>query len=494
LLGHSRMTPLATDNLATDNLALGYRNDIEDSIAENRLSEALNTLQDFVLNLAPDLKNTVLLLRRRHSQFREDQLNNVANPKEADAIANSVLQIVTEAEQQSAIQPKYAIPASNVGRTHDGADRPSLQLVSSNDSPDHANSDSVPASTSGSQNTVLPHSTAPDDQEAIDEQLRRYWLIYRSRRPPEDTTAVICQNITKYYRGGRFSLEELSFSLKTGQITGVVGRNASGKTTLLRIVLAEISPDSGTVTYPALTRDGEGWAHLKRHIGYIPQSFDSWTGRLKTNLHFVAAAHGTTGKRNYDLVDWYIQRYGLTDYQDSTFETLSGGFRMRYEIVKALISRPRLLILDEPLAYLDVLARQEFLKNLRVIAYSLEQPVPVMVTSQNLYEIDSIADQMIVLDDGKCLFSGSLEEMQRQSSTRLYELNINMPKRSMQDRLRPSGMKIIETISDGYIVEAPENTQSKHDTKFLVDTFGDYMYGFRDITMSSRRFFVRSQH
>src|SRR6516162_7653143 len=103
------MTQLAADNLAPDNLAVSYRRDIEDSIAENRLAEALNTLQDFVLSLAPHLKTTVLLLRRRHSQFREDQLNNVADPKDADAIANSVLQIVTEAEQRLAIQPKYAI-------------------------------------------------------------------------------------------------------------------------------------------------------------------------------------------------------------------------------------------------------------------------------------------------------------------------------------------------------------------------------------------------
>jgi ABC-type glutathione transport system ATPase component len=223
------------DNLTTDNLAVSYRHEIEDLIAENRVNEALNTLQDFVLNLAPDLKNAVLLLRRRHSQFHQDQLNNVANSKVADAIANSILQIVTAAEQQSAIQPKYAISASSVGQSHNAADRPSLQGLSSNAPPHRANSDSVPPSTRVSHDTVAPHSTAPDEAEDIDEQLRKHWVIYRSSKPPEDTTAVSCQNITKHFRGSRFALKELSFSLKTGQITGVVGRNASGKTTLLRI-------------------------------------------------------------------------------------------------------------------------------------------------------------------------------------------------------------------------------------------------------------------
>jgi ABC-2 type transport system ATP-binding protein len=480
------MIPLPADDLLTDSLAAEYRDSIEYWISENRLDKALNSLQDFVLNLAPSLREPVLMARRRYAEFVDSQNKNIADPKKADEITVNILNLVTQAEQRSAIPPKFAIPTPrSVGRDYDaGSDRPLLQLIPSSDAPSNANSNSASSTSSASP----PRSEVED----ADNQLRRILKLYISRQPPNDITAVSCQNITKSFLGSRFSLGELTFTLEFGQITGVVGRNASGKTTLLRILQAEIVPDTGTVTYPALMRDGQSWAQLKRQIAYIPQSFGSWSGRLKTNLHFLAAAHGTVGTRNCDLVDWYIQRYGLSDYQNSTHKTLSGGFRMRYELVKALISRPRLLILDEPLASLDVLARQEFLQNLRAIAYSLDQPVPIIVTSQHLYEIDSIADQMIVLDDGKCLFTGPLEEIRGHSDRRLYEINIRLPKRVVEDRLHSIDMKLVETISDGFIVEAPENTLSSAGMKLLLKIFQDNIYGLRDITNSSRRFFIES--
>jgi ABC-2 type transport system ATP-binding protein len=427
-------------------LAFSYRDSIADSIAENRIDEALGTLQDFVSNLVPDFKSSVLLLRRRYSQFREDKLKNIAALNEADLISARILEMVYEAERQSAVTPKYTVTAPATPLQYP-APKTSLRVVQTNDA-----NFSEPSTTG----QTAPKTVPSDRMETIDEQLRGYWEQYRASLDPERTVACACQNVTKRFRKSRFSLEELSFDLRTGQITVVVGRNASGKTTLLRILLGEIVPDTGYVRYPALTQAGERWPDVKRRIGYIPQFPDRWGGRVKTNLHFVARVHGSRGERNLNLVEWHLHRYGLSEYQYSTWSELSGGFRTRYELVRALISRPRLLILDEPLASLDVVARQQFLKNLRVIAYSLEEPVPIIVTSQHLYEIEAIADQMIVLDDGKCLFCGSLAEIEKKSTGRFYELNTKVPKRLMEERLQGTRITILETNSDGYVVETPE--------------------------------------
>src|SRR5262249_54575025 len=361
-------------------LAFSYRDNIADSIAENRINEALSTLQDFVSNLAPDFKSSVLLLRRRYSQFREDKLKNIAAPNEADLISARILEMVGEAERQSAVTSKYTVTAP-ANLLQNSAPKTSLRVVRTNDAlPRNFSEPSTTAPTA-------PKTMPSGQMGTIDEQLRGYWEQYRASLDPERTVACACHKVAKRFRKSRFSLEELSFDLRTGQITGVVGRNASGKTTLLRMLLGEIVPDSGYVRYPALTQAGERWPDVKRRIGYIPQFPDRWGGRVKTNLHFVARIHGSRGERNRNLVEWHLHRYGLSEYQYSTWSELSGGFRTRYELVRALISRPRLLILDEPLASLDVVARQEFLKNLRVIAYSLEEPVPIVVTSQHLYEI-----------------------------------------------------------------------------------------------------------
>jgi ABC-2 type transport system ATP-binding protein len=474
----------------TQNLASSYRESISDSIAENRLDEALSSLQDFVSNLAPQLKDTVLLLRRRHSQYRDDSLRNVANQKEPDLISEKILEIVTQAEAHPIITPKYSLTASGANNTQQSATSGILRLVSPPEVSSSAPVGSAPVSTDNSSKTNEAKLPAPDQTGTIDDQLQEYWTRYRGSRPPEQTVAVACENVTKGYRGSRFRLDELSFSLKIGEITGVVGRNASGKTTLLRIVLGEILPDSGIMRYPALTRNGQTWPYIKRQIEYIPQFPTAWTGRVKENLLFTAAAHGTMGHRNLESVDWYVQRYGLSDYQNTAWTKLSGGYRMRCELVRALISKPKLLVLDEPLASLDVLARQEFLKNLRAVAYSLEDPVPIIVTSQHLYEIEAIADQMIILDDGKCLFCGSLEEMARQSTLRVYELIVRLPKRVVQDRLQSIGATILETIADGYIVSISQETLPRDSVTAFQTELGDRLIGIRDITASSRRFFI----
>jgi ABC-2 type transport system ATP-binding protein len=459
-------------------LAFSYRDAVAESIGENRLEDALNTLQDFVSNLAPDLKQPVLLLRRRYRQFQQDALRNLAPPTEADQISVKILEIVTEAERQSTVSAKYNIPTQT--NRESPAVKPNLRLIST---PVAFVSEPLVTGT-------LP-STLPAGQiETIEEQLRQHWARYRASQTDEDTAACVCETISKRFRQNGFCLEQSSFSLKIGQITGVVGRNASGKTTLLRILLGEILPNTGTVRYPALSRAGERWQEIKRRIGYIPQFPDPWNGRLKTNLHFLARVYGTAGKRNRDLIEWHLHRYGLTNYQDFTWSELAGGFRTRYELVRALICRPRLLILDEPLASLDVAARQEFLKNLRVIAYSLEDPVPIIVTSQHLYEIEAIADQMIVLDDGKVRFCGPLADIELKCTTRLYELNTKLPRRVLEERLHGLKATIVDTLPDGYVIETPLDVKSQHTMEQLVARFGNQLVGIRDITSSSRRFFL----
>lgn len=466
----------------TENLVSSYRESIDDSIGGNRIDEALNTLQDLVGNLAPELKNTVLMLRRRHSQYRQDKNRNVDPPGELDSITESLLAILSDAEERPALASKYNAPSrtDHASRQFGAMQYPALVPT--------------PPEVAAKPMERMPRNgrseTAPRSDVTLDEQLRNHWREYRDGRPPRETTALVCDGITKRYRKGHFQLDKLSFSLQTGEIMGVVGRNASGKTTLLRMVLGEIVQDAGSLKYPSLTSDEESWQHVRRQIAYIPQFPGIWGGRVRTNLKYIAAANGSRRKANDDLVDWHIQRYGLASYEKSRCAELSGGFRMRYELVSALISRPKLLVLDEPLASLDVVARQEFLKNLRAIAYALEDPVPILVTSQHLYEVEAIADRMIILDGGKCLFSGSLGDLEVQSSLRLYELNIHSSKRSMLQILDCTQVQVLDTISDGYIIGVPKEIGVKESMKLLIDRFGDRLIGIRDITGSSRRFFV----
>ncbi len=105
---------------------------------------------------------------------------------------------------------------------------------------------------------------------------------------------------------------------------------------------------------------------------------------------------GRAGSQTKSWSTGELARYGLQEYQNAQWDEISGGYKIRFELARALVAQPKLLLLDEPLAYLDVITRQRFLIDLRAIASSLENPIPIVVTSQHLYEIEAIADQLVI--------------------------------------------------------------------------------------------------
>ena len=143
--------------------------------------------------------------------------------------------------------------------------------------------------------------------------------------------------MTKRYRQGEFKLGPISFELVRGELTGIVGMNASGKTTLLNLILGRLRNDEGDLRYPAFGQTPK-WAKIKSQIASVDQLPERWHGSLRQNLNHTAAAYGTFGRENAELVDWYAHRYGLNDYADATWDEISGGFKIRFELVRALLA------------------------------------------------------------------------------------------------------------------------------------------------------------
>src|SRR6516162_2401413 len=117
----------------TERLASSYRDSIHDSVSENRIDEALSTLQDLVSNLAPDLRNDVLILRRQYAQFRQDTVRNVASPGGVDVIVGRLLGLVSEVEKSPTIVPKFSLPDAITNNSHSTGPRASLRLVPASD-------------------------------------------------------------------------------------------------------------------------------------------------------------------------------------------------------------------------------------------------------------------------------------------------------------------------------------------------------------------------
>jgi ABC-2 type transport system ATP-binding protein len=489
-------------------LADSYRDEIETLVGEDLVQDALDKLQDFVRDLAPQLKHDALMLRRTFSNLTRELRRGLAKREDVNPIIARVLDFTSEvhrsATEEHGEHDTAAPDAGSVRPSAKAIEAPSrptpvpLRLVTRDDDAATATSATRRAAPPPGASEPARASTAGDRTraaepggafESLDDLRRVYWRQFCKDRPPTDTVAFKCEGVSKSYAKGGFRLEEISFALRAGQITAVVGRNASGKTTLLRIVLGELVPDTGTTDYPLLTRDRRGWSHIKRQIADIPQFPAKWHGRLRPALNYVAARHGIKGRRNRELIDWHMERYGLTQYEDATWDEISGGYKIRFELVRALISTPRLLVLDEPLAYLDVMARQEFLRNLSAIATSLEAPVPTIITSQHIYEIEAVADQMILLDDGKCLYAGPQSEIGSHVPSRMIEITIRAPKPQVASLTEPLGLQSIDATMEGYILAFPKETKADVVYQALYGAYGEGLVDFRDITNSARSLF-----
>lgn len=224
-----------------------------------------------------------------------------------------------------------------------------------------------------------------------------------SRSAEADPNAVLhARGIRKQHKNSGFQLEPINVKVMPGKILGVVGVNGSGKSTLLDILRGETAPDKGVVDYPQLAANNEDWRKIRTQIGYVPQRSVPWSGRLRDALEYACAIHMRYGKENLQRVDVLIARHGLAAYQNHTWHQLSGGYRLRFDLVMARLHNPRLIIFDEPLANLDPVSQQVFLSDLDQLARGEGSMQPgIVLTSQHLYELESIAHEVIVLAGGR---------------------------------------------------------------------------------------------
>ncbi|NEP07403.1 MAG: hypothetical protein F6K34_22955 [Okeania sp. SIO4D6] len=162
---------------------------------------------------------------------------------------------------------------------------------------------------------------------------------------------------------------------------------------------------------------------------------------------------------------------------------------MRFALAKALIYNPRFLILDEPLANLDVNTQLLFLQDLRYLANSLAHPKTILLTSQHLYEVESITDNIIFIKEGAVIYNGNFQDFGTDREENTFELSCNLSKNELMDLLEEISYTQIEMVGHNqYIINASKNIGSNEMIKVFIDNDITLKY-FRDISKSTRRLF-----
>ncbi len=212
--------------------------------------------------------------------------------------------------------------------------------------------------------------------------------------------------------GGRRVLDRVSFSVQGGEFCGLIGSNGAGKTTLLRVILGLIHPSSGEIVVSGGTR-----TRRSPQIGYVPQKIVleadmPLRARDLVGLGLDGHRFGIsrpTAKRHL-VVEQMLDAVGATRFADARIGNLSGGEQQRVMIAQALICRPKLLLLDEPLANLDIRSAAEVVELLARIA--AEQRIAILLSAHDMNPLLPVMDRVVYLADGRAA-SGATDEVVR---------------------------------------------------------------------------------
>ena len=293
---------------------------------------------------------------------------------------------------------------------------------------------------------------------------------------------INADKISKTYSGGNFSLKPISLAINTGNVLGVVGENGNGKTTLLRCLAGQLALNNGEIKYHLLQKP-DHYA-IKNHIAFIPQRIPKWYGRLKDNLHFSASIAGVYGAKNDLMVNFMLERLNLSSYAHLTWNQISSGYRTRFEIARILLQKPRLLILDEPLANLDINAQQTILTDLIFMAKGAHNPMGIILSSQQLHEVEKVADTVIFIKQGNCLYSSNDREEKITSNAVEFETTADR-----DSIINLFGEGNIELQFNGGFYTIISSALSAQEIIGKMIAAGIAVTYFRDITYSTKRFF-----
>jgi ABC-2 type transport system ATP-binding protein len=255
---------------------------------------------------------------------------------------------------------------------------------------------------------------------------------------------VELSHVTKTF-GPITAVEDVSFSLEKGELFGLLGPNGAGKTTSLRLMLDIFKPDAGSVA----VLGGPMTESKKERIGYMPEERGLYQDiPLERCLAYLAALkgmHPAEVKRNAQT---YLERFDLAAYRKKKVKELSKGMQQKAQIIATLLHQPELLIVDEPFSGLDPVNTQMVMELLRE---QRAKGVTIILCSHQMHQVEELCDRIVLIDHGKVMLYGRLDEIRRQFSGNavLVRSPVQLPELPGVEQIEPVNGAVRLRLSKG---------------------------------------------
>lgn len=228
---------------------------------------------------------------------------------------------------------------------------------------------------------------------------------------------VVLTGLRKTYnKDSIIAVDDVSFSVKKGELFGLIGPDGAGKTSIFRMLTTLLLPDGGSAMVSGfdIVKD---YKAIRKEVGYMPGRFSLYQDlTVEENLSFFATVFNTSIEENYDLIkDIYVQ---IEPFKDRRAGKLSGGMKQKLALCCALIHRPKVLFLDEPTTGVDTVSRKEFWEMLKRLK---EQGITILVSTPYMDEA-TLCERIALIQDGKIMSINTPDEIINQFNENLYAI------------------------------------------------------------------------
>jgi ABC-2 type transport system ATP-binding protein len=278
-------------------------------------------------------------------------------------------------------------------------------------------------------------------------------------------TAVYACNITKSFKD-EIALNDISFIAKSGEITGLIGPDGSGKTTLIRLLTGLMSFDSGELRVLDVKMPNKSSEFLEQ-IGYMPQKFGLYEDlSVWENLQLYASLQGVADADT--RIDGLLGFTKLKPFVERRVANLSGGMKQKLALACALIKKPKILLLDEPSVGVDPISRRDLWS---IVHSLLKDDIAIIWSTSYLHEAQ-MCDSVLLLNDGNILYHGCPKELMNNLEGRVFKIEGDF----FNKREAVSSILESETLLDATLVGSYIKAVLKKDTCFpneILDTIGN---------------------